>query len=116
MWFAIGQLAFFTSIYLSGKLNSKNKDFFHIRVPKIINKIFFVNFVCGKIPLHVFIFQVLALLSFVALFSNVAYAIITSQKINGLSLAYTTICFYILVATAIYAAICDLFLRVLCKK
>ena len=109
-------LGFSLIIYFSGKKMSKNIDFFYVRIPQKLQKIFYVHYDYGRIPLHTAIYQTAAILSFAILPLDALYIIFISKMPSIWNEFYIKKVFYVLVATAVYMGICDLFLRVLKKK
>lgn len=95
---------------------SKNIDFFYVRISQKLQNLFYVHYDYGRIPLHTAIYQIVAMLSFAILSLDALYIIFVSKMPSAWNECYIKICFYILVATAIYMGVCDLFLRVLKKK
>lgn len=92
---------------------SSYKDFKHLKIPRKISWLFFVQYNHGKIPLNVAITQISSLLYIIFSFFILGYYIITKADIiYYLGLGYGFgVYLFIEVINTLYVVICNLVLR-----
>lgn len=109
-------MCIFIMMYMQGKKISKSKDFFYIKVPKKLQKIYRAEYNDNKVPLMVIALETVCIITMILLFAILIYSIITGNDSHDLYITFAGIGILFLILEAIYAAMCDLFLRVFKKN